>query len=56
MIYILVLFMLACGYYTLSYGVSLYQEDGNRLGGAATIILSLVGTIGPIMVLFMKQA
>lgn len=55
MIYLLSFFMLIAGYYTLSYGISLYQDEGNLLGGVATIGIALIGTIIPIIVLFIKQ-
>lgn len=55
MVYLLAFFMLASGYYTLSYGISLYQEEDSRLGGVAAISIALIGTITPIIVLFMKQ-
>lgn len=53
--YVLILFMLALGYYSLSYGVYQIRKERNFLGGIATIVLSAAGTIAPIIVLFQQQ-
>lgn len=55
MIYILACFILASGYYTLTYGISIYKEDNNKLGGSAAIAVALAGTLIPIIILFIKQ-
>lgn len=55
MVYLLAFLMLLAGYYTVSYGVTLYKEEDNRLGGAATVVIALLGTITPIIILFMRQ-
>ncbi len=55
MIYIFTFFMLCAGYYTLTYGVSLWKDDKNKLGGAGTVIIAIVGTIAPIVVMYMKR-
>jgi predicted membrane channel-forming protein YqfA (hemolysin III family) len=53
-IYILMLFMLASGYYTFTFGISQWKRK-NRLGGFSTIVIALLGTIIPILVLYMKN-
>jgi hypothetical protein len=55
MIYIFVLFMLACGYYTFTYGVSLWRDDANKLGAVGAAMAAIVGTIAPIISIFLKQ-
>lgn len=55
MIYLLVLFMACCGYYTFTYGISLWRDEKNKLGGFAAAALAAVGTIAPGIVLFMKS-
>lgn len=55
MMYIFMLFMLATGYYTLTYGISMFRDDKNKLGGIATMIFVVVGTIAPIIVMLIKQ-
>jgi ABC-type maltose transport system permease subunit len=55
MIYILACFMLTSGYYTLTYGISIYKEDSNKLGGYASIAVAVLGTLLPIIILFLKQ-
>lgn len=55
MIYVFVLFMLACGYYTLTYGISLWRDDGNKLGALGVAMAAMVGTIAPIVVMFIKR-
>jgi hypothetical protein len=55
MIYLLCLFIIGSGYYTTTYGVHLWKNENNKLGGVGTIIIAVVGTIVPIIVLFVKQ-
>ena len=52
--YIFSLFMLCCGYYTLTFGLSMWKKDRNRLGGAAAVAFAAIGTLAPIVVLFLK--
>lgn len=52
--YLFMFFMLCCGYYSLSYGVSLWTKDRNRLGGIAMIFLAVFGTVIPVFVMFIK--
>lgn len=55
MIYVFVLFMLVCGYYTFTYGVSLWRDDSNKLGAVGVTVAAIVGTIAPIIVMFIKR-
>ena len=50
--YVFTIFMLGCGYYTLTYGVSQWKNEKNKLGGSATIALAVVGTVASIIALF----
>jgi len=54
MIYLLILFFLAVGYYTCSYGAFIIKKEKNILAAVGTIALGIIGTVVPIMVLFMK--
>ncbi len=51
--FIFALIILGFGYYTLTYGISLWRKK-NKLGGIGVGLLVGVGTIGPIMLLFIK--
>lgn len=55
MIYIFTLFMLLTGYYALTYGISLWKEDKNKLSGFGAVAIAVIGTIIPIIVLFLKR-
>lgn len=55
MIYLFILFIFGCGYYTLTYGMSLWKEDNNKLGAVAAIAFAVVGTILPSIVLIVKS-
>ena len=55
MIYILGIFMLWAGYYGLSYSVSLWKEDNNKLGSIGTAVISIVGSLVPLVVVFLKR-
>lgn len=55
MLYIFTLFMLGCGYYTLTYGISLWRDDKNKLGGFGAAAVAILGTVVPIVVLYMKS-
>lgn len=47
--------MLGCGYYTLTYGVSLWRDDNNKLGAVGAIMAAVIGTIAPITVMFLRR-
>lgn len=55
MIHVFAFLMLLAGYYTLTYGVSLWKEDNNRLGGFGAIAITIIGTIAPIIVMYIKR-
>lgn len=55
MVYLLVIFMIWAGYYGVTYAVSLWKEDGNRMGSIGAGAISIVGTIIPIVVIFIKR-
>jgi hypothetical protein len=54
MIHIAALAMLACGYYSFTFGISQWKKK-NRLGGVSTMIASVLGTIIPIIGLYVKH-
>lgn len=55
MVYLLGVFMLWAGYYGLSYSVSLWRDEKNKLGSMGAAAISVVGTIVPLVVVFMKR-
>jgi hypothetical protein len=55
MAYIVSVFIIISGYYTLTYGITIYLKDKNKLGGFATMALALISTILPILMIFMKR-
>ncbi|OPX45911.1 hypothetical protein CLHUN_03840 [Ruminiclostridium hungatei] len=55
MIYVLALFMLMAGYYSLTYGISLWRDDRKRLGSVGVILISVLGTLIPIAFMFMRR-
>lgn len=54
MLYILMFLMLLSGYYTFTFGISQIKRK-NRLGGFGTIVISIIGTIIPMVILYMKN-
>lgn len=55
MIYIVAIFILCSGYYTMTYGINLWKNEKNKLGGLGAIFLSIVGSVFPIFFLFSKS-
>jgi len=55
MIYIVAVFLLAAGYYSFTYGISVWKNENNKLGGIFVVLLSLVGTLFPLIVLFIRK-
>ncbi len=55
MIYLLAAFMLMAGFYSLTYGISLWRDDKEKLGSIGVIILSVVGTMLPLVFMFWKR-
>ena len=53
--YAAVLFMLTCGYYTFTYGRSLWKDENNVIGGMGAIIIAEIGTLVPIVYMFIKM-
>lgn len=53
--YLTTLFVICSGYYTLSYGISLWKNPITRLAGAASMAIAVVGTVVPIIVLFILK-
>lgn len=55
MVYIVMILMLLIGYYTLTFGISLWRDSNNKLGSVGAIIIAVLGTIVPIVVMFVKR-
>lgn len=55
MTYIITIIMLMIGYYTLTFGISLWRDDKNKLGSIGAIIIALAGTLVPVVELFLKM-
>lgn len=55
MIYLLSIFMLWAGYYGLTYAVSLWRDEKNRLGSIAAAAISVIGTVVPLIIVFLKR-
>lgn len=55
MVFIVSMVILISGYYTFTYGITIYLKDKNKLGGFATMALALISTILPIIMIFMKR-
>lgn len=55
MIYLFSVFILACGYYTLTYGINLWKMGDEKLAGFGAIAIALAGTVAPIIVMFLKR-
>ncbi len=53
--YVAALFILACGYYTFTYGKSLWKDENNVLGGMGAIIMAGIGTLIPIAYMLIKK-
>lgn len=47
--------MLLAGYYSLTYGVSLWRDDKKRLGSIGTILIAIFGTLVPIVFMFINR-
>lgn len=54
MIYIFIFFILCCEYYSSTYGVYLWTKEHNKLGGAAMILLAVLGAVIPVVVMYIK--
>lgn len=47
--------MLGFGYYTFTYGLSLWKDDNNKLGAISTMFVAIIGTAVPLFVLITKS-
>lgn len=55
MIYLVLIFVLICGWYTFTYGMTIFIKENNKLGGIAVIGVAILSTIMPIAVMFMQR-
>lgn len=53
--YLFLLFMLACCYYSITYGVHLWKKEHNRFGGFCMITLAIAGTAVPAAMMLIKS-
>ncbi|PYG87397.1 uncharacterized protein DUF3953 [Ruminiclostridium sufflavum DSM 19573] len=54
MLFILSFFIICSGYYTLTFGINMWKQDNNKLGGFGAIFLALISTIVPVAVIYIK--
>jgi hypothetical protein len=54
-LFIIPIFVLICGWYTLTYGMTIFIKEKNKLGGIAVIALAILSTIMPVAVMFIKR-
>lgn len=54
MVYVLAIFILCSGYYTLTFGLYMWKRERNKLGGFGAILLAAAGTIWPIIIMFIR--
>lgn len=47
--------MLMAGYYSLTYGVSLWRDDHRKLGSIGVILIAIFGTLIPIVFMFINR-
>jgi uncharacterized membrane protein len=52
--YIISLLIIAANYYTFSYGVFMYKNEGNRLGAFGAYAISIIVSIISIIILFVR--
>lgn len=55
MFYALIVFIIGAGYYTLTFGINLWKNENNKLGGFGAGLIAIAGTIIPIIVMFLKK-
>lgn len=55
MIYLLAVFMLLAGIYSFTYGISLWKDDRLKLGSIGVIVVSVIGTLLPLVFMFWKH-
>lgn len=49
------LFILCAGYYSLTYGIYVLKTEKNTLGGFGVLLITIIGTVLPIIMLFIKS-
>lgn len=54
MIYIIILFLLLVGYYTITYGINIWISEKNKLGGTAVMTLSVLAVVITISFLLIR--
>lgn len=54
MIYILMLFLLAVCYHTISYSIYLIKKEKNKLAAFGTIVIALLGLAAPVLMLIYR--
>ena len=55
MFFIATPFVLICGWYTLTYGMTILINEKNKLGGIAVISVAILSTFISIGVMFLKM-
>ena len=53
--YLAAFFILICGYYTLTYGISLWRDDKNKLASIGAFGAAAAGTLLPIAYMFYRM-
>ncbi|HEY5563510.1 MAG TPA: hypothetical protein VIK72_17455 [Clostridiaceae bacterium] len=49
----LIILIISCCYYTLTYGLSLWKNGNNKEGSIFTILIAFLGTVIPIYYIFL---
>ncbi len=52
---ILAIIILGVGYHTLTYGLSLWKDDKNKLGSSGAILIAILGTIGSLVFMWIRR-
>ena len=52
--YIVGFLILIGGYYTFTYAIHLWTKQNNKLGAFGAALIALIGTIAPIVVLWIR--
>jgi hypothetical protein len=55
MIYLVIVFVLIVNYYTLTYGVNVWKNEKNTMGGFAVIFLAILSTAASIIFLAIRR-
>lgn len=55
MTYIIIFLMAMSGYYTLTYGLTVFHIEKNKVGGIAVVIFALAGIILPAALLIIRK-